>query len=81
MTTEIASPEIVSTSRTYDEVIGDARAFERNGNWCEARAQYEHLLRDMSLTPSARSSVLRWMGRAHAQEGNPNLGLDVLAQA
>jgi putative nucleotidyltransferase with HDIG domain len=81
MTAEIASPPIVSASRTYDEVISEARTLERNGNWCEARGQYEQLLRDVSLTPSVRSSLLRWIGRAHAQEGNPNLALDVLARA
>lgn len=82
MTTLIAPLDgAVATVRTFDEVIADARLSERNGHWSDARSHYELLLSDTSLSASRRSSVLRWVGRAHAQEGNPNIALTVLDRA
>ena len=71
----------LTVSRAFDDVIGEARTLERNGKWSEARTQYEYLLGDPSLPAAARSSVLRWMGRAHAEEGNPDIALSILEQA
>jgi putative nucleotidyltransferase with HDIG domain len=70
-----------SVARSYDAVIRVARALERTGKWSEARAQYEALLYDPTMTTSKRSSVLRWIGRAHAEEGNPAMALPRLREA
>lgn len=70
-----------SAARTYDDAICAARALERSGKWSEARALYESLLTDPTVTASRRSSVLRWIGRAHAEGGNPDLALPVLREA
>ena len=54
---------------------------ERSGQWAHARARYESLLSDGALTDAVRSSVLRWIGRAHAEEGRPEVARSVLERA
>ncbi|MDQ2890133.1 MAG: HD domain-containing protein [Gemmatimonadota bacterium] len=71
----------LSPLQSFDDAIAASRALEKNGHWAEARTTYEGLLVDESLSPLARSSLLRWIGRAHAQEGNPNVGITALEQA
>lgn len=82
MTTLVAprSPD-VSAERSFDEAVEEARAFERTGNWSAARARYEQLLDDDSLTGTGRSSVLRWMGRTYAEDGNSDLAVSLLESA
>ncbi len=82
MTTLVAqrSPD-VSAERSFDEAVEEARAFERTGNWSAARARYEQLLADDSLTGTGRSSVLRWMGRTYAEDGNSDLAVSLLESA
>lgn len=81
--TTLTAPPVRSASATtpFDDVVNEARAFERNGKWTEARAQYQRLLDDALLTATARSSVLRWMGRTYAEEGNSDLAVSLLEQA
>lgn len=68
-------------SRSFDDVVTEAQAFERTGKWSEARSQYQLLLADQSLTAAVRSSVLRWIGRTHAEEGSPDVALSLLRLA
>ncbi len=68
-------------SRSFDDVVTEAQAFERSGKWSEARSQYQLLLADQSLTAAVRSSVLRWIGRTHAEEGSPDVALSLLRLA
>ncbi|HEY5088026.1 MAG TPA: HD domain-containing phosphohydrolase [Gemmatimonadaceae bacterium] len=70
-----------SGSRSFDDVVSGARMLERNGQWSEARSSYECLLTDRALTLPARSSVLRWIGRTHAEEGSPDIARSVLERA
>lgn len=71
----------VASPISFDDVVSTAQAFERNGEWKEARAQYQRLLDDRSLTAAARSSVLRWMGRTFAEEGNSDVAVTLLERA
>jgi putative nucleotidyltransferase with HDIG domain len=66
---------------SFDEVVDEARTLERNGNWSAARARYQQLLDDESLPATARSSVLRWMGRTYAEEGNSDVAVSLLERA
>jgi putative nucleotidyltransferase with HDIG domain len=68
-------------SRSFEDVVCEARGLERSGQWREARACYEGLLADGALSIAARSSVLRWIGRAHAEEGSPDVARLVLQKA
>ena len=68
-------------ARSFDAVVAEARALERNGQWSDARARYTRLLQCESLSASARSSLLRWIGRAHIEEGSPDLARPVLERA
>jgi len=79
MTGTSAGPALVS--RSFDEVVEEARSLERNGQWSDARAMYGCLLTKPSLSLSARSSLHRWIGRAHIQEGSPDLARPELEQA
>src|SRR6185437_4821819 len=66
---------------SFDEVVSEARSLERNGRWAEARSRYETLLADHALPPAERSSVFRWIGRTHAEEGDPDTAFSVLERA
>lgn len=68
-------------SNSFDDIVNEARVFERNGKWPEARAQYQRLLDDRSTTAAARSSILRWMGRTFAEEGNSDVAVSMLQRA
>lgn len=76
-----ATTERASTAPLFDDVVNEARALERNGQWVEARSRYTDLLQDESLDVSARSSLRRWIGRAHVEEGAPNLARPILQRA
>lgn len=80
-TLSLRSVDRVSDSHLFDDVVSEARTLERNGNWLEARVQYQRLLASDSLTAAARSSILRWVGRTHAEEGNHNVALALLERA
>jgi putative nucleotidyltransferase with HDIG domain len=79
--TATASDVVPSATRSFDDVVAAARGFERNGKWSAARREYEQLLSDDSADAGVRSSILRWIGRTHAEEGNPKLALAVLDSA
>lgn len=82
MTTLTVPSGPVPTVRTpFDDVVLGARTLERSGKWAEARSQYQCLLTDSSLTAAVRSSVLRWIGRTHTEEGNPGIALSILERA
>src|SRR6185312_12819557 len=66
---------------SFDDVVREARSLERNGRWAAARSRYESLLDDDALTAAARSSLLRWIGRTHAEEGNPDTAFSLLERA
>ena len=77
----IPTPESDVASGSFDAIVAVARGMERSGQWSDARAQYEQLLTDNSLSRRQVSSVLRWLGRAHSEEGNPLKGVELLEQA
>ena len=77
----LSSLESEAASRSFDETVAIARGMERNGHWAEARALCETLLTDEALTRRQVSSLLRWIGRAHSEEGNPVRGIEALEQA
>jgi putative nucleotidyltransferase with HDIG domain len=77
----MTSARAVATPDSFDDVVNEAKGYERNGRWAEARACYESLLSDDALTAAARSSVLRWMGRTFTEEGNPDTAFAVLERA
>lgn len=81
MSTTVTPANPVPDSLAFDATVDEARAFEREGRWADARAQYESLLTDAALTPAARSAVLRWIARAHVQEGNPDAAIPLLELA
>lgn len=64
-----------------DLEVTEARNAERLGRWSEARAQYELVLRNPNATLKIRSTVLRWIGRTHVEEGRPNAALPIFEQA
>ncbi|MEO7102239.1 MAG: HD domain-containing phosphohydrolase [Gemmatimonadaceae bacterium] len=64
-----------------EAAVADARASERTGDWVAARRVYQRLLDDRSITAPTRSSVLRWMGRTYAEEGNSDVAVSLLEQA
>jgi putative nucleotidyltransferase with HDIG domain len=74
---------------TFESVIAEARAMERNGQWAAARSCYESLLADessgtgarQSVPSSEQSSLLRWIGRTHVEEGHPEAARAVLERA
>ena len=79
---------LMGGTTAFDEVVATARRLERDGRWAEARAAYEELMSvapdsgsAAALSNSERSALLRWVGRAHAQEGNPAIALPVLERA
>ncbi len=80
-TLTMAADNCAPGSRSFDVVVAEAQAFERTGKWSEARAQYQLLLGDQSLTAAIRSSVLRWIGRTHAEAGKPDVALPLLRLA
>ncbi len=65
----------------FEAAVADARASERTGDWVAARRVYQRLLDDRSITAPTRSSVLRWMGRTYAEEGNSDVAVSLLEQA
>ena len=75
------APPPPEQTQGYEAVVAQARALEKSGRWADARAQYDSLLRDPWLPAATISSLLRWIGRAHAAEGNPEKGMQVLRQA
>ena len=80
-TVSVPTDDYVSSPRHFDDVVVDAQTLERTGKWSEARSKYQSLLADRSLTAAAQSSVLRWIGRTHAEEGNPDVALSLLKRA
>jgi putative nucleotidyltransferase with HDIG domain len=89
-----ASPACAAPApAAFESVIAAARALERNGQWAAARSCYESLLADESSNAGARqseqssgqsseqSSVLRWIGRTHVEEGHPEVARAALERA
>ncbi len=81
--TTVAPPPDSGTSNppSFDGLVAEARAMEKNGQWAAARALYESFLPDESLSHTMRSSLLRWVARSHAQQGNPSIGRAVAERA
>ncbi|MFI5239163.1 MAG: tetratricopeptide repeat protein, partial [Gemmatimonadales bacterium] len=79
MTTLTAPAGLMSDA--FNTVVEEARALERNGKWHAARALYQRLLEEESLSAVSRSSVLRWMGRTYAEEGNSDVAVSTLERA
>lgn len=72
-----ASPFVVDTSLD----VSEARNAERLGRWWEARSRYERVLCDPNVSLKTRSTVLRWIGRTHVEEGRPDAALLIFEQA
>jgi putative nucleotidyltransferase with HDIG domain len=81
MTASVPLDAAASEVNVFDDVVEEARVLERSGQWSDARTRYESLLSDSSLSVAVRSSVLRWVGRAHAEEGHPEIARSVLERA
>jgi putative nucleotidyltransferase with HDIG domain len=58
--------------------VEKARTAEREGRWRDARAEYETLIRHPGALPQTRLKAMRWLGRAHLEEGNHEAALDAL---
>jgi putative nucleotidyltransferase with HDIG domain len=78
MTVTMTPDRPMPIASSFDDIVNEAKGYERNGGWLEARTCYERLLGDNSLSAAARSSVLRWIGRTHTEEGNPDIAFSVL---
>lgn len=61
--------------------ISRARLAEQGGHWGLAIAQYEALIGDPSTSADTHLAALRWLGRAHLENGNRNAAMDILALA
>ncbi|MEO7822507.1 MAG: HD domain-containing phosphohydrolase, partial [Gemmatimonadaceae bacterium] len=68
-------------SAAVHECIASAKKAERDGQWAEACALYEKLVRDPEAHPPTRLAALRWLGRAYLEQGNRAAALDVLEAA
>ncbi len=58
-----------------------AKAAELDGLWADACAAYEAILNEGTAAEETRLSALRWLGRAHLENGNRSLAMDILRQA
>lgn len=70
-----------ATRTAFEAAVEVARASERAGDWVTARRVYQRLLDDRSINARCRSSVLRWMGRTYAEDGNSDVAVSLLEQA
>lgn len=73
----------VTLPRTVDlePDVSEARDAERLGRWRDARLHDERILADPAVTVKIRSTVLRWIGRTHVEEGRPDAALPIFEQA
>ena len=71
--------EVLST----EALIERAQAAERDGRRDEARQLYERALHRLGPgdSPMQASALLRWIGRTHQVDANPDLALDCLEAA
>jgi putative nucleotidyltransferase with HDIG domain len=61
--------------------IEAAKLAEREGRWADACAEYEALIREDQAILDTRLSALRWLGRAHLENGNRGAAMEVLQAA
>ena len=76
-TVEVKAVESSAVKASIDR----AKHAEREGRWAEACAIYERLVRDPDANAGTRLAALRWLGRAHLEQGNRGAALDVLEAA
>jgi len=68
------SPEIIAR-------LDAAKSAELDGRWADACAEYEAIVNQSGTTMETRLSALRWLGRAHLENGNRALAMEVLRAA
>ncbi|HUR00633.1 MAG TPA: HD domain-containing phosphohydrolase [Gemmatimonadaceae bacterium] len=68
------SPEVVAN-------IDRAKQAEKKGQWADACAIYEGLIRNPNVLNHTRLAALRWLARAYLDSGNRNAAMDVLEAA
>ena len=61
--------------------IEAANLAEREGRWADACAEYEALIREDQVILDTRLSAMRWLGRAHLENGNRSAAMEVLQAA
>jgi len=81
MQVEESQSAVAVARKSFDDAVEEARASERVGNWSIARSSYQELLDDPQLSSRDRSSVLRWMGRTYAEQGDSDSAVSLLEQA
>lgn len=73
MSTATRPAQVAATfAACLETMVTEARRSEREGRWQQARELYQRVLDDDTLAPASRSAVLRWMGRTHLEQGNPD---------
>ena len=75
----MTSPELPAT---IEELIASAQGAEREGRRADARALYERALYSLDArSAGVASSLLRWIGRTHQVDADPQAALDCIEAA